>query len=98
MERATETLDKVHIAVWRRAQEAAKTVAVIRGKGSPRKDDKDAQITVAAKKKPIRSNSPCYSLGKAPERLASNLAVQLKIITKSDNQLYRHIFLKRNSG
>ncbi len=59
VEWATETLDKVHIAVWRRAQEAAKTVAVIRGKSRLRKDDKEAQIAAAAKKKADQIKSPC---------------------------------------
>lgn len=51
VEWATEALDKVRVVAWRRAQEAAKAVAVSRGKGRPRKDDTEAQIAAAAKKK-----------------------------------------------
>jgi hypothetical protein len=39
VEWATEALDKVRVAAWRRAQEAAKAVAVSRGKGRPRAVD-----------------------------------------------------------
>ncbi len=91
---ASEALDKVRIAAWRRAQEAAKAVAVSRGKGRPRKDDTEGQIAVAAKKKADQIKKSMYSLGKAPEHLTSNQAVRLEMIAKSDNQLYRAYLLK----
>ena len=94
VEWATEALDKVRVAAWRRAQEAAKAVAVSRGKGRPRKDDTEAQIAAAAKKKADQIKKSMYSLGKAPEHLTSNQAVRLEMIAKSDNQLYRAYLLK----
>ena len=94
VEWATEALDKVRIAAWRRAQEAAKAVAVSRGKGRPKKDDTKAQIASAAKKKADQIKKSMYSLGKAPEHLTSNQAVRLEMIAKSDNQLYRAYLLK----
>ena len=94
VEWANEALDKVRVAAWRRAQEAAKAVAVSRGKGRPRKDDTEAQIAAAAKKKADQIKKSMYSLGKAPEHLTSNQAVRLEMIAKSDNQLYRAYLLK----
>ena len=85
---------KVRVAAWRRAQEAAKAVAVSRGKGRPRKDDTEAQIAAAARKKADQIKKSMYSLGKAPEHLTSNQAVRLEMIAKSDNQLYRAYLLK----
>jgi transposase len=94
VEWATEALDKVRIATWRRAQEAAKAVAVSRGKGRPKKDDTEAQVAAAARKKADQIKKSMYSLGKAPEHLTLNQAVRLEMIAKSDKQLYRAYLLK----
>ena len=94
VEWATEALDKVRIAAWRRAQEVVNALAVNRGKRRPHKDDKQAQLATDAKKKADQIKKSMYSLGKAPENLTSNQAVRLEMIARSDKQLYRAYLLK----
>jgi transposase len=60
VELATETLDKVRIAAWRRAQEVVNALAVNRGKGRPHKDDKQAQLATDAKKKADQIKKSMY--------------------------------------
>ena len=60
VELATETLDKVRIAAWRRAQEVVNALAVNRGKGRPHKDNKQAQLATDAKKKADQIKKSMY--------------------------------------
>ena len=94
VEWATEALDKVRIAAWRRVLEDAKAAAVEKGKDRPKKDDAQVKIASDAKKRADQIKKSMYSLGKAPEHLTSNQAVRLEMIAKSDKRLYRAYLLK----
>jgi transposase len=93
-----DALDEVRRDAWRNAHETAKTLAKDNphGKGRPRKDDPAAKEVKEAKTKANQIKGSAYALGKAPEHLTEKQQVQLEMIAKSDNKLYRAYLMKEN--
>lgn len=91
---ATEALDSVRSAAWRKAQKVAKECAVKRGRGRLRQDDTEAQAALEARKAATKIKSSKYALGKAPEHLTHNQEVCLEMIRMTDPRLYRAYQLK----
>jgi transposase len=98
VEWAMDALDEVRRDAWRDAHETARTLAKDnpRGKGRPCKDDPAAKGVKEAKTKANQIKGSGYALGKAPEHLTEKQQVQLEMIAKSDNKLYRAYLMKEN--
>ncbi len=91
-----DALDEVRREVWRDAYNEAKTLAKEhpQGKGRPKKDDSDAAIVKAARKKADNIKDSSFALGKAPEHLTDNQRIRLKMIEATNKRLYRAYMMK----
>ena len=93
---AMEALDEVRTEAWREAQAEAKAVAKAnpRGAGRPRKDDPVAKQRKDTKAKASEIKGSSYALGKAPENLTDKQQLQVEMIAKTNNRLYRAYLMK----
>ena len=96
VEWAMEALDEVRREAWREAYTQAKAIAEEhpQGKGRPKKDDPEAAMVKAARKKAEEIKGSTYVLGKAPENLTDNQRIRLEMIANTNNRLYRAYMMK----
>lgn len=93
---AMEALDEVRTEAWREAQAEAKAVAKAnpRGAGRPKKGDSVAKQRKETKVKASEIKGSSYALGKAPENLTEKQQLQVEMIAKTNNRLYRAYLMK----
>ncbi len=96
VEWALEAVDEVRKEAWHEAQNNVKEFSkkIKRGKGRPKKNDKDSIKLNELKNASKEVKSSNYALGKTPENLTANQKIKLQIIAETNPRLYRAYCLK----
>ena len=96
VEWAMDALDEVRKEIWHEAYGEYKQIKKEspRGKGRPKKEDKESAALSAAKAKADAIKGSAYTLGKAPEHLTEKQQLRITLIAAQNPRLYRAYLLK----
>ena len=96
VEWAMDALDEVRKEIWHEAFGEYKQIKKEspRGKGRPKKEDKESAALSAAKAKADAIKGSAYTLGKAPEHLTEKQQLRITLIAAQNPRLYRAYLLK----